>query len=134
MKQKLVALFLMIVMVASALTVVGLATTAAAAPQRTVTTLNLKTLNTGSKYTFYGALGVGTDKSPRIPNAKITLLVSSDNAHWRIAWASTKTNAAGDYAFHLTLKQGHTYYFRTYYAGSSTYREAFSPIVKVRAA
>jgi hypothetical protein len=131
MKQKLVALFLIIVMAASALTVAGLAaTTTVAATQRTATTLNLKTKNTGNSYTFYGGLGKSPNISPRISNAKVTLQVSPDDVHWKNAWV-TKTNAAGDYAFHLTLKPGHTYYFRTYYAGSSTYREAFSPTVKV---
>jgi len=131
MKQKLVALFLVIVMAASALTAAGLvATPAVAATQRTVTILNLKTKNAGNSYTFYGGLGKSPNMSPRIPDAKITLQVSSDNVHWKNAWV-TKTNTAGDYAFHLTLKTGHTYYFRTYYAGSSTYREAFSPTVKI---
>lgn len=131
MKQKLAALFLVIVMAASALTVAGLAATpAVAATQRTATILNLKTKNTGDSYTFYGGLGNSPNLSPRIPNAKVTLQVSSDNVHWKNAWV-TKTNAAGDYAFHLALKTGHTYYFRTYYAGSSTYREAFSPTLKV---
>jgi peptidoglycan/xylan/chitin deacetylase (PgdA/CDA1 family) len=95
------------------------------------TTLNLKTLNTGSRYTFYGALGAGTGQSPRISNANIYLQVSTDNAHWSNAWAPTTTNSAGDYTFYLTLTPGHTYYFRTYYPGSASYREAFSPTMKV---
>ena len=120
-------------MAASAVTVVGLATTTTVAAQatRTATTLNLKTLSSGTTYTFYGALGVGPAQSPRIPNATITLQVSSNNKNWTNAWAPTTTNAAGCYTFYLTLAPGHTYYFRTYYPGSAMYREAFSTTVKI---
>jgi hypothetical protein len=119
-------------MAASAVTVVGLATTTTVAAQatRTATTLNLKTLSSGTTYTFYGALGVGPAQSPRIPNATITLQVSSNNKNWTNAWAPTTTNASGLYAFHLTLKPN-TYYFRTYYAGNTTYSNTFSNVVTV---
>jgi hypothetical protein len=123
MNQKLVALSLIIVMVASPPTVAGLALTttvaaATATQTRTATTLDLKMQNSGYIYTLYGALGAGSAQSPRITGAPIALQVSTDDSHWNNA-ALTTTNAAGDYTLYLALTPGHTYYFRTYYPGST---------------
>lgn len=95
-------------------------------------------------YTFSGGLSAGTK---RIPNAAVMLQISSNNKHWSNQ-AATTTNAAGDYALPLTLNMSYmwtkvvdnvtyaantppyTYYFRTWYSGSSQYPPAFSPTVK----
>jgi hypothetical protein len=102
------------------------------AVNRQLTALTIHVTSSGSVYTFSGALSK-TQGTSRIPDAEVTLQVSADNAHWSNA-ALTTTNANGDYTLHLTLTPGHTYYFRTDYAGSPTYRYAFSPTVKVKAA
>ena len=126
------ALFLVAVMPLSALTVTGLATTAAvAAAMRQVTKLAIHVTNLGSAYTFYGALGNGPNVSPRIKGATLRLQLSSDNEHWSNAWAAATSTSAGEYMFHLTLTAGRTYYFRTYYACTTELLQVFSRTAEV---
>ena len=94
------------------------------------TTLTIHVTNSGSAYTFYGALSVIKNMS-RIPDATVMLQVSADNKHWSNAWAPTTTNAAGDYTLFTTLTQARTDYFRAYYAGSIHNHKAFSQVIKV---
>lgn len=129
MKQQLTALFLVIVLAVSALAVADLATasTAGAATTSTATTLDLHVRHAANLYTFYGTLSK-TKGMRGIPGAKVTLQVSADNERWRDALPPTHTNAAGDYTFHLPLRPGLTYYFRTCFVGSIKYLRTFSPV------
>jgi len=134
MKQQLAALFLVVVLAASVLTAADLAaaSTATAATTRTATTLDLHVTHSANLYTFYGTLSK-TKGMSGITGGKVELQVSADNEHWRDALLPTRTNAVGNYTFHLPLQPGHMYYFRTSFAGSEMYLHAFSPVVTVPA-
>ena len=85
----------------------------------------------GQTTTFSGTLQTTQNPAP-LSNANVDLHVSTDNTNWSlVSGTSTNTTAAtGAYTFSQSLSPG-TYYFRTYYDGTSQYREAFSPTVKV---
>ena len=79
-------------------------------------------------YTFSGQL-MTTSWTP-VANAAITLQSSSDKVHWSAFASPVKTNAQGAYTFKGTLKPG-SYYFRTFFAGTSSTGPTASRIVKV---
>ena len=94
-------------------------------------TLNPSSPTAGQTTTFSGTLKTTQNPAP-LSNANVDLHVSTDNTNWSlVSGTSTNTTAAtGAYTFSQSLSPG-TYYFRTYYDGTSQYREAFSPTVKV---
>ena len=79
-------------------------------------------------YTFSGQL-MTTSWKP-VANAAITLQSSADRVHWSAFASPVTTNAQGAYTFKGTLKPG-SYYFRTYFAGTSSTGPTASRIVKV---
>jgi glucose dehydrogenase len=79
-------------------------------------------------YTFSGQL-MTTSWTP-VANAAITLQSSADKVHWSAFASPVKTNAQGAYTFKGTLKPG-SYYFRTFFAGTSSTGPTASRIVKV---
>jgi glucose dehydrogenase len=94
-----------------------LVSTTTGSPRKMVTT-----------YTFSGQL-MTTSWTP-VANAAITLQSSADKVHWSAFASSVKTNAQGAYTFKGTLKPG-SYYFRTYFAGTSSTGPTASRIVKI---
>jgi outer membrane protein assembly factor BamB len=94
-----------------------LVSTTTGSPPRIVTT-----------YTFSGQL-MTTSWAP-IANAAITFQSSADKVHWSAFASPVKTNAQGAYTFKGTLKPG-SYYFRTFFAGTSSTGPTASRIVKV---
>jgi secreted trypsin-like serine protease len=79
-------------------------------------------------YTFSGQL-MTTSWTP-VANAAITLQSSADKVHWSAFASPVKTNAQGAYTFKGTLKPG-SYYFRTFFAGTSSTGPTASRIVRV---
>jgi outer membrane protein assembly factor BamB len=94
-----------------------LVSTTTGSPRKMVTT-----------YTFTGQL-MTTSWKP-IANAAITLQSSADKVHWSAFASPAKTNAQGAYTFKGTLKPG-SYYFRTFFAGTSSTGPTASRIVKI---
>jgi outer membrane protein assembly factor BamB len=94
-----------------------LVSTTTGSPRKMVTT-----------YTFSGQL-MTTSWTP-VANAAITLQSSADKVHWSAFASPVKTNAQGAYTFKGTLKPG-SYYFRTFFAGTSSTGPTASRIIKV---
>jgi outer membrane protein assembly factor BamB len=114
--------------------VVKVSVTAPATTGNLLLNTHLVSTTTGSPpkmvttYTFSGQL-MTTSWTP-VANAAITLQSSSDKVHWSAFASPVKTNAQGAYTFKGTLKPG-SYYFRTFFAGTSSTGPTASRIVKV---
>jgi hypothetical protein len=102
----------------------------ATATQRTATNLTATappTASANQNFTINGTLSTDTTG---IVDANITLQRSVDNATWTTLTTST-TNGTAWYAFSRNESAAGTYYYRTGYAGNSTYANATSNVVKV---
>jgi outer membrane protein assembly factor BamB len=98
-------------------------------PAAVLLSLNSRIVSTTTTtYTFSGQL-ITTSWTP-VANAPITLQSSADKVHWSAVGSPVTTNAQGAYKFKGILNPG-SYYFRTFYAGTSTTSSAASRIVKV---
>ncbi|MGA2885050.1 MAG: carboxypeptidase regulatory-like domain-containing protein [Halobacteriota archaeon] len=96
-------------------------TTLTAIPNVTSTEIN-------TNFTINGTLSVTGGAG--IANANITLQGSTDNATWNNV-AANVTNASGIYTFNQSEPTLNTYYFRTTYAGNTTYGSATGTVVSV---
>jgi len=107
-----------------------------AATTHSPTQISLKVNNanpTPAQYIFFsGTLQTKTAFPAPIAGANVCLSVSTDHVHWTEINA-TITSAQGAYRISQVAsnKNASILYFRTYYAGSDRYREAFSPTVVV---
>jgi outer membrane protein assembly factor BamB len=114
--------------------VVKVSVTAPATTGNLLLNTHLVSTTTGSPpkivttYTFSGQL-MTTSWTP-VANAAITLQSSADKVHWSAFASPVKTNAQGAYTFKGTLKPG-SYYFRTFFAGTSSTGPTASRIVRV---
>jgi hypothetical protein len=114
--------------------VVKVSVTAPATAGNLLLNTHLVSTTTGSPpkmvttYTFSGQL-MTTSWTP-ITNAAITLQSSADTVHWSAFASPVKTNAQGAYTFKGTLKPG-SYYFRTFFAGTSSTGPTASKTVKI---
>jgi len=110
-----------------------LTATASSARQHTQLSLSASALTPtpGRTVTFSGTLKATKTATP-LAKAKVDLQIFTNDKHWSLIYApsATTTNANGAYRFFKSFPAG-TYYFRAYYPGSSTYREAFSPVTKI---
>ena len=91
---------------------------------------NLISVVTNQNFAISGTLLNGTSG---ISGATITLQNSTNNSTWNNVTPTTATDANGNYSFSNSESAGGTYYYRTTYAGYSTYfSAATSPVVTVQ--
>ena len=102
----------------------------ATATQRTATNLTATAPPTASANQNFTINGTPSTDTTGIVDANITLQRSVDNATWTTLTTST-TNGTAWYAFSRNESAAGTYYYRTGYAGNSTYANATSNVVKV---
>ncbi len=94
---------------------------------------NVTATEINTNFTISGTLNTTLVPDPLIPgvaNATITLQISTDNKTWT-SGPTTVTDANGNYTFNQSEPTLNTYYFRTTYAGNSTYGNATSNVVSV---
>jgi hypothetical protein len=94
---------------------------------------NVTATEINTNFTISGTLNTTLVPDPLIPgvaNATITLQISTDNKTWTPG-PTTVTDANGNYTFNQSEPTLNTYYFRTTYAGNSTYGNATSNVVSV---
>jgi hypothetical protein len=118
-----------------ALTVFTGAAGAATFPTRTQLTLKVSNASVtfGQADIFSGTLQAASFfRIAPIVNANVHLLISTDRVHWtEINVASTNANGAYSISQVIANTSARTVFFRTHYAGSVGYSEAFSPTVAV---
>lgn len=102
------------------------------ARQLTQVSLSVNNANptVGQSIRYTGTVLTKETSPLRIPNAKVDLHISKDNANWQLIYTTT-ANSLGEYGFEGGIGASGTYYLRAYYPGATQYREAFSPTVKV---
>jgi outer membrane protein assembly factor BamB len=90
-------------------------------------TVSTTSANATQNFTVNGTLRAG---SAAIPGATITLQRSTDNATWTSVTTNT-TNATAGYSFSRSETAAGVYFYRTTYAGNTTYTNATSNVVRV---